>query len=313
MQGAAGYGAAAGLPPQYDAMKAKAPLRRRAWNGRALLVALLAPWAVFVSALSVMSFPMRYESIFFGPGKIAILVNIICFSVVLAFGWLAALAWQQKKLSYGAPKPTWHTFLFGTTLLAWLLALALGDFNFEFNVSVFNEVSGLNSYHGVDVTKVEGKRMMDAGVIAFANGTRLDLAKSMGFKNKKMYCVAPITHEDKTLASYDFWAVGEDCCSEHQADFQCGEFDNPNARSGLRLISVKKREFYTLALEQAKATYGIQSSSPVFLTWMQAPDAEVDQYSGDAARIFALGALLYGPFQALLIAGMVGMLSKLGW
>ncbi|CAK0811742.1 unnamed protein product, partial [Prorocentrum cordatum] len=174
-------------------------------------------------------------------------------------------------------------------------------------------VSSLNSYKGVDPSRVDGQRLLDAGTVEFAAGTRLDLSKSMGFKNSVMYCVAPIVLGDFPPAVYDFWAVGTDCCSEHSADFACGEYDNPDARSGLRLTSTSQKEYYALAVEQAEATYGVKASNPVFMTWMQDPDLEVGQYWTDATRFFALVAILYGLFQAALVAGMLTVLSKLGW
>jgi len=312
MQSAAGYGAAAGLPLQYDPSQAKpSPQRRRLWNGSALWASVLLPWALFVAVFAVMSFSQQYSNPWFDSGRLSIAVNGVVLTVVLVFGWLALAAWQQKGMSRGSPEPTWHTFLFGTVVLAWLLALALGGYNFEMNVTVFNQVNSLHSYKDVDPSRVDGQRMMDAGTIQFATGTRLDVSKSMGFRNSAIYCVAPIIIGDMPPATYDFWAVGTGCCSEHSADFACGEYDNTNARSGLRLISDK--EYYALAVQQAEATYGVKASNPVFLTWMQDPDVEVNQYWTDALRFFWLVAGLYGIFQAALVAAMLTVLSKLGW
>jgi len=310
MQSATGYGAAAGLPLQYDASQAKPP-RRRLWNGSALWVAVLLPWALFAAVFAVMSFSQQYSNPWFDSGRLNIAVNVLVLSVVLVFGWLALAAWQQKSQSRGSPEPTWHTFLFGTIVLAWLLALAMGGYNFDMNVTVFNQVNSLNSYKGVDPSRVDGQRMMDAGTLEFVAGTRLDVSRSMGFKNGVIYCVAPIVIGDTPPATYDFWAIGTGCCSEHSADFACGEYDNSNARSGLRLTSSK--EYYALAVEMAEATYGVKASNPVFLTWMQDPDVEVSQYWTDALRFFALVAVLYGLFQTALVAAMLAVMSKLGW
>ena len=42
------------------------------------------------------------------------------------------------------------------------------------------------------------------------------------------------------LSTYDFWAVGVNCCGA-AADFKCGEFSNPKAHAGLRLMSDEQR------------------------------------------------------------------------
>merc|ERR1740117_1536623 len=124
---------------------------------------------------------------------------------------------------------------------------------------------------------------MDAGRMTFAKGSRLDLTKSMAFRNVDTYCVAPIVGKNETnqtrRTSYDFWAVGLNCCTGRVGDFNCGEYNNPHALSGLRVMQEEQRNFYHLAVNQAEASYGIQANHPLFFYWMQDTTAEVSAYA----------------------------------
>eukprot|EP00438_Fugacium_kawagutii_P029114 Skav233711 [mRNA] locus=scaffold2120:100002:105477:+ [translate_table: standard] len=125
----------------------------------------------------------------------------------------------------------------------------------------------------VNPGREKGQQLMDAGRVYFEDGTGLDTSKSMAFRNLDRYCVAPIV----------FGQVGVNCCSGTTADFRCGEFDNPKARSGLRLMrqmpraggletasermtvtlnqGEDQRPFFRLAVQQAEAR--AEASDPV--------------------------------------------------
>merc|ERR1719502_2180472 len=78
--------------------------------------------------------------------------------------------------------------------------------------------------------------------------------------NLDLYCVAPIVKGNAQLTSYDFWAVGVNCCSGAQSDFRCGEYTNPHSKSGLRLMKDDQRPFYRLAVQQSTSTEMMVSS-----------------------------------------------------
>merc|ERR1719229_184750 len=133
---------------------------------------------------------------------------------------------------------------------------------------------------------------MDAGRITFVGGAAPDVTKSMGFHNLDMYCVAPITMGgNQTLGTYDFWAVGTNCCSSHGADFSCAELSNPHAHSGLRLMRENDRAYFRLAVQQAEATYNIQANHPILLYWMQDPLIEINNYRSDANEYLLNGVV----------------------
>merc|ERR1719440_1823541 len=120
-------------------------------------------------------------------------------------------------------------------LTAWVLGFLLGGNNFHVNMQPFYDLKRLIVYPSVDPSKYGGQQLMDAGQIQFTKGTRIAISKSTGFKDGDTYCAAPIVSGGNvTQSTFDFWAIGVNCCSGHLADFHCGEFSSPHARKGLR-------------------------------------------------------------------------------
>jgi len=132
----------------------------------------------------------------------------------------------------------------------------------------------------------------------------------MGFKNLETYCVAPIVIGDQPLARYDFWAVGLNCCSGNSGDFHCGEFSNPSAQAGLRLMNDDDRAFYRLAVQQAEATYTIEATHPIFFQWMQDPLSELASYQDDGMKLYFYSVFAFFGLQLFLVAFAVVFFSK---
>merc|ERR1719345_461631 len=95
-------------------------------------------------------------------------------------------------------------------ITAWVTAFFMGDFIFTRFTQSYYDLTNLNSYPSVDPLKYNGQQLMDAGIIDFKSGAKLDLTKSIGFKDADIYCVAPITMPGATSnsTSFDFWAIG---------------------------------------------------------------------------------------------------------
>merc|ERR1719171_1096331 len=165
-------------------------------------------------------------------------VLVVVIAVALAFR-----AWRKKKQGLSDREPSWFMFAAASLAAALAFGVIFGDMNFWYNMQPFYDIENLNSYPTVNPAREKGQQLMDAGRVYFSDGTGLDGKKAMGFKNLDLYCVAPIVVGDAALASYDFWAVGLNCCSGVSSDFRCGEFNNPHARSGLRLMRDDQRPF----------------------------------------------------------------------
>jgi len=209
-------------------------------------------------------------------------------------------------------EPTWYAFIAATLLVGWTLALIFGNANFSSNMHPYYDVTNLNTYPGVDPSRTHGQQLLDAGRVVFTRSSALDLSKSFGFRNVDTYCVAPITASSERLASYDFWAVGVNCCSGNKPDFHCPGFDNPRIHAGLRLMDNSQREYFKLAVEQAEAAYRIRAASPIFFHWTEDPIGEMNRYQDSGFKYYLLGVMSFFALQLFLVVVFSSGLSQLG-
>lgn len=276
-----GYGAAIVSGPQLE--------RRghRKINVFSMAFSLFAPWALFCAVFGILSFSFRYNQ----PGLANVAVAVLLLPAIVSC--VHAVREVMRMIQDGTGAATWSIFLFLTLLLAWGAGAWCGNVNFGVNMRPFYDVMNLNTYPQVDPSKFRGQQLMDAGRIVFTQNTKLDLRRSMGFKNVDMYCVAPITvgNENvsfKPLASYDFWAVGLNCCGD-RGDFKCGEFNNPLAHAGLRVMNDDHRPFFRLAVQQAESAFNLKAVHPILLYYMQDPIAESQAYQDEGFKYYFLG------------------------
>lgn len=278
-----------------------------------VLICLFVPWCLFCTVFYALSFSLRHQHLLFSWGivGVAAAATLIC----------AGLAWHQKfgrGVEASERPPSWLIVCALSMALALATGIAAGLGNYAFNTRRYYDVATLMEYGDLSPSDVRGQQVMDAGVITFAEGARLDISRSMGFQNTGVYCVAPIVVANETPAAYDFWAVGRDCCSGHSADFHCPGFNNIRARSGLRLMEDdsglidESRAFYRLAVQQAEATYDIKAMHPLFFHWVADPAAEIDEWMAYGTRFYLAGVCGYFVLQSFLIAITTLSFSTLG-
>jgi len=277
------------------------PGKRRRMNLVAVCMNIFLPWFLFCTIYACMSFTVHYSK----PTLVWMLVAG-GFGIALLAGIMAYRAKQRDR------DPMWYTFAALSFFLAVCLATTFGDMNFWYNMQPYYDIENLNTYPSVNPAREHGQQLMDAGRVYFADGTVLDPKKAMGFKNLDLYCVAPIVSGSQQLASYDFWAVGINCCSGVSSDFRCGEFNNPHARSGLRLMRDDQRPFFRLAVQQAEAAYNLKATHPLFFYWMQDPVAEMNSYRDDGFKYYLLGVFTYFAFNLFCVVAAVVGFSKIG-
>ncbi|CAE7229397.1 CELF4 [Symbiodinium natans] len=299
--------------------------KRKRLNVVSILLNVLAPWLVFCGVFAAMSFKTHHSS--------PVLAWLAVVAGLVLAGGAGILARRTKMQDQD---PTWYTFAALALGVATISAAVLGDMNYWYNMQPYYDIENINTYPSVNPAREKGQQLMDAGRVYFEDGTGLDTSKAMAFRNLDRYCVAPIVFGQEPLASYDFWAVGVNCCSGTTADFRCGEFDNPKARSGLRLMREDQRPFFRLAVQQAEAdlcrgflsflsirvglrgfcgpdeaAYNIKSNHPLFFYWMQDPVAEVLKYRSDGFKYALIAISTFFAFNILCVVGSVFAFSKL--
>jgi len=259
-----------------------AKIERRSTSVRHVVAAIFVPLLVFALTYWVMSFWIRYW------------MPLAAFAIVIAVGLLVCAFFYATYAacnSNGAD-PQWLGLLSLLSFVAFGVALRFGCVNYHEMMQPYFDLQQLNRYESVNPTTAQGNQYMDFGVIEFLPTARIDREFSMAFKNDDMYCVAPVKLNSTMPGSYDFWAVGKNCCSSHLYDFRCGMWNDPSAHSGVRVMQEKDKSFYQLAARQAAAAFSINVTYPVFFEWITDSRYITERFQDDGWQNF-INACLY--------------------
>lgn len=265
-------------------------------------VSLVVPWVLFLVIYAVTSFSLHYSA----PSACWLIVVISVCLVCVGYGVTIQSYFHGKD-------PTWYAILSTLMLIAVVLAASLGTSNYMYNLRPYYDASNLNRYLAVDPRNTTGQQMMDAGQITFVRDATPDRSKAMGFRDRDMYCVTPITVPGDVPDSriYDFWAVGTNCCTGAPNEFHCSEYDNKYAHSGLRVVDADKQAFYRLAVQQAESAYAITATHPIFVLWLQDPNAELDAHADEGMMYYLVGVFSHLAFQVVTVGLAIVAISKL--
>jgi len=295
-----------GAAGSFDKMQGQAfmPGKRKRLNGLAIVLNTLLPSTAFAISGWAFAFTMHYEQ------------PMYTWSLLVLFLLISMISFVMGRCNrQAAGQPMWYTFFASTLALASLLGALLGEYLFHYTMEGAFNFQSMSSYPAVNPAKQKGQEIMDAGRVYFSSGTKLDLSKSMSFHNFDEYCVAPIVNTDIELASYDFWAVGINCCNQGRDGlFRCGEYANIHARSGLRYMDQVKQENFFLAVKQAEAAFGIKAQHPLLFTWAQDPLAMINTKVSSAWHFYYVGVAtffftnLFGVIAALMVFSRLGHL-----
>lgn len=283
------------------------PGKRARLNLLAILLNIFAPSLLFTALFALMSFSFHFKH----P---TLAWTIVLFALAAVLAMAADARYERLRAQGGLKEPMWFNFTVASLLFAWTVGTVSGNANYYYNMEPFYGTLNMNNYPSIDPSRDSGSQLSDAGIGFFADGVGLDRSRAMSFKADDLYCVTPIVNGDQPPRgeSYDFWAVGLNCCGELTSDFRCGEFQNPHARSGLRLVSAYQRRYYRLAVQQAEAAFGIQAKHPIFFYWLQDPVAEMNRWEDDGIRYFVLGSFVHFFLNLFFVATATIAFSKIG-
>jgi len=271
-------------------------------NPIAILASVVVPWFIFVCTFWIMSFEIRNSS--------DSLAQILAFLLLGFCAILGYIAFNVVRTS-GDPFPC---FLFVASLIAWGLGFVLGGVNYTKCMRPYYDIQTMMTYPSVTPSDYKGQQLMDAGQIIFTPGSHINTTLNMVFRNDDVYCVAPIVSEDASAMQnrYDFWAVGLNCCTGQLTGYMCGEYSNPEAHSGLRLMDDSKRAFYRLAVQQAEATYNILAPHPIFMTWLESPEMEINAHQEKGMGHFIVGMSTFFAVELFVVLFLVLAWARLG-
>lgn len=209
---------------------------------------------------------------------------------VMAFIGLTVVALTMYNATR-LKKSGWIAYTCFSLMLATAAGFYFGNNTFML-VNDYVTFKGMATYVNVNPSEDNGEGFADAGSVYFKEGSRIDTARAIAFKNTETFCLAPITLQqlddegqpveaadaDKLGASgsVDWFAVGRNCCNPSGDEFKCGE--SAIARSGLRELNLEDRQFYEFGVHQWMAKYKLPARHPMFFHYVTDPLGIVNSY-----------------------------------
>eukprot|EP00931_Biecheleriopsis_adriatica_P065112 TRINITY_DN39745_c0_g1_i1.p1 TRINITY_DN39745_c0_g1~~TRINITY_DN39745_c0_g1_i1.p1 ORF type:complete len:324 (-),score=63.99 TRINITY_DN39745_c0_g1_i1:10-981(-) len=271
------------------------------------LLNIIGPPMLFLTVFASMSFRVHFTM-----GKATWGLALLSF-----VPYYIAYRFEQRALSYRTDRswPRLSKFLF---FVAAFLSVLCGALNYWYYGWPSYSIEGLRAYEDIDASEVSGQRLMDSGRVVFAEGSHVLTDLAMSYTEWETYCVAPITTnrgkqtKDTGLARYDMWAVGVGCCSRGETNFRCGDYADPEARQGIRLVDNSQLPYFHLAVQQAEAAYNLQVDHPMFFTWVKDSDKGLGDFFRIAFNNFIIGTMFHMGFNLVCVFGFIAFFAGSG-
>mmetsp|Transcript_2442 Transcript_2442/g.4827 ORF Transcript_2442/g.4827 Transcript_2442/m.4827 type:complete len:466 (+) Transcript_2442:103-1500(+) len=170
-----------------------------------------------------------------------------------------------------------------------VLGVVVGYLGFESYTKPYH--IAINSRYYENVMPSENpKAKMDASMIQFAPGARVDTTKALGYRDGTLYCVAPIIGVN-TERFVGYWAAGVNCCGS-RGDFRCDEVSDFSVHGGLIVPPIKQ---YMAGAAQAASQYDLSiPDEPVFIKWTSDPNKAVESIMSNSRSFTWTSVLLVG-------------------
>lgn len=281
-----------------------------------LFTLLLLTWADFRYTSAGLMSVLYYVGLFF-----LLLAPVIGIGLLVAgvahtrmearVRWSAAVYWSW-----------WPFWRFVLCVAAVACGTYIGNDLWSNKLLPYVRLARLQAYSNVNPHASGGRRLQDAGVVAFNSTVGVDRTRSGCLKNGATYCVAPITiGRDVVLDSgdgtwtQDLFMAGVDCC-DCPGEFRCGDWSSPQPPGGLRLFNPERDSFFRLAAEDWASTLHRSVGHPLFFEWKADPLVAFNDLSRTGNHMKTM-ALLIGPILIVLAAvvlnGLLKLLCHIGW
>jgi len=265
----------------------------RKLNPRAVFLAWLIPNLIFILVSGLLSSTIQDTQPLFTTVVLALVVAAVL--LIIALGAHMLSRWNKGRVQ---DFPFWYSFLVVASMASLIVAIWFAHANYMDNITAYLNLRKLAVATSLDPAADSSIRFMDVGSVTFSEGTSVDTSKVIGFKNHDTYCVAPIVNTNSHAAqqSFDYWAIGLNCCSN--GAFECGDYDNAAARSGIRLLREDQRAFYKLAADEAEVTYGLKMEHPIFFYWVEDAKKSSEGFVDAATKYWLIASAAWGCFMS---------------
>lgn len=243
---------------------------------------VLLPWLEFVIITSLFLFLHTRASTFTWVFVFTCLVG--------SFVMIALALLGRRNLGY-------YYALGVSCIVACVLAACLGMIGYQQYMRDFWWMNTGRHYTALTATTPAAARS-DASWLHFGNGSRVDTAKSVGFRDGSVYCAAPVL-DDTQSTRVNYWAVGQDCCLKISG-FSCDDAMELGAESAVVLLGeiggFTAREksdhaHYLRAIRQAEAAHGLVSADgALLLRWVRDPKEIRWQLLNNGLWLLGVGA-----------------------
>lgn len=241
----------------------------------------------------------EFATLIIAPALVCVVIYAL-FANVYQKGWepvaavIVALMAGAALLGLSDIGTRYQKYLSGFLWVAICSSAAMGLVSYQSAFARYWFLHETNSYTNV-LPSESAAGFADAGKVIFADGVRVDTERAVGYKDRTVFCVAPIVDLAHT-GLVQFWAAGRNCCSA-RGTFWCGDAWNPKARSGVVIRDVPPQ--YRDAIELAEAAVGVASAEHALLVdWVVDPErVEINFYRvGVAIQLASLlvQLLLFG-------------------